>query len=188
MVTYSKKKEKKLDFILQISFLFVAVIGYIITESMLGIISTLCIWFGILILITILRRRRLQKLLLSTGIGQIDFMNRKDFESYLMKFFKEEGYKVTHAPSTDHQGADILLKKEDESIAIFSQPSDKVADVQAIQHVVNALPHYESSQVWAITNYQYNAEATGLALQNNIIVLDREDLLERAISRDLASK
>lgn len=38
--------------------------------------------------------------------------------------------------------------------------------------------------VAAITNYSYNAEAEGLAIQHNIKIFDREDLLERALSRN----
>lgn len=180
MTTYSKKKEKKITFIMQVSFLVVAFAGYFLTDSILGMVSTLFIWFGILILFMLIRKKNVQKLLDETGVGKVDYMDQKEFDQYLLNFFQEEGYKASHAPATNQ--ANLFLKKENESIAIFTQPSNKVLDLFAIQKIIDILPKYKDYQIWVITNFQYNAAATGLALQNNITLLDREDLLERYLS------
>jgi len=180
--TYSKKKEQQITFFMQISFVVAALAGWFIIGSIVGMVSSLLIWFSVLIFITLIRKRRLQKLLDETGVGKIDFMDNKEFERYLMNFFKEENYTVTHTPATFKQGATFILNKDDEAIAVFSHASDRPIDGRAIQQIIQVLPKYQDRKIWAITNYQFNAEAVGLALQNSITPLDREDLLERFLS------
>lgn len=167
---------------MQVSFVIAALAGWFIIGSIIGMISSLLFWFGVLIFITLLRKKRVQRLLDETGVGKVDFMDNKEFEGYLMNFFKEEGYTVTHTPATVKQGANFTLKKENEAIAVFSHASEKAVDGRTIQQIITTLPKYENHKVWAITNYQYTAEAIGLALQNSITPLDREDLLERFLS------
>lgn len=168
---------------MQASFLVVAFAGWFFTKSIAGLIGTVLFWFGVLIFIMLMRKRRTDKLLDQTGVGQIDLMDQKAFEQYIMNFFKEDGYIIKHAPINKSNSATFTMKNGHEAIAIFVYASDKVIDAHAIRQVIAALPKYADQQVWAITNYQFNAEAIGLALQHQITPLDREDLLEKAVQR-----
>lgn len=183
MSTYSKKKEQQITFFMQVSFLIAALAGWFLTKSIGGLVGTLLFWFGLLVFIMLTRKRRKDLLLDQTGVGKVDFMDQKEFEQYLMDFFKGDGYAVKHTPANKAAGATFTMTKRDELVAVFVQASDKVLDLSAIQQIVATLPTYADHQVWAITNYQYNAAAIGLALQNQIVPLDRDDLLEKAVLR-----
>lgn len=184
MANYSKAREQKISFISQISFLVAAFAGWLLTDTLFGMVSVIFFWFIILIVITLLRKQRVQKLFDATGVGKIDFMDQATFEKYLQQYFKEEGYIATLVPQKNKPGADITLKKGEQSIAIFAHATEKIAEANTIQHAVSCMNKYPTSEIWAITNYSYNAEAEGLAIQHNIKILDREDLLERALSRN----
>lgn len=166
---------------MQLSFIVAALVGWFLLKSIIGLVSTLLFWFGVLSFIVLIRRRRVEKLLDATGVGKVDFMNQKQFEKYLMDFFKNEGYTVKHTPSTHTKGATFTMTKNNETVAVFVHASEQAVTAQVIRQIVHALPKYNGQQVWVITNSQYNAEAIGLALQNSITPLDREDLLERAV-------
>lgn len=184
MANYSKAREQKISFISQMSFLIVALGGWWFTDTFFGMASVVFFWFIILIVVTLLRKQRVQKLFDATGVGKIDFMDQATFEKYLQQYFKEEGYIATLVPTKNKPGADVVLKKGDQSIAIFAHATETVADANAMQHAIANMGKYPNSEIWAVTNYRYNAEAEGLAIQHNIKILDREDLLERALSRN----
>lgn len=148
MANYSKAREQKINFISQFSFLVAAFAGWWFTDTLFGMASVIFFWFIILIVVTLLRKQRVQKLFDATGVGKIDFMDQPTFEKYLQQYFKEEGYVATLVPAKNKPGADITLKKGDAAIVIFAHATEKIVDGAAIQHVIANMVKYPSSEIW----------------------------------------
>lgn len=121
--------------------------------------------------------------LLRCGIDAVDRMRGTDFEAYLGLLFQHSGYRVERTPIRGDFGADLILRKGRESIAVQAKRSRAGVGVSAVQEIAAARNHYGTDQAWVVTNSYFTKPACSLARSNRVVLVDRDGLrrlMERA--------
>lgn len=110
--------------------------------------------------------------------NEIKNMSGKNFELFLYKLFKSIGYNVTLTPSSNDQGADLILRKEEQIIAVQAKRYSKPVGNRAVQEIVAAIPYYGATEGWVITTSSYTNSAINLANANNIRLIGWNGLIK----------
>ena len=103
-------------------------------------------------------------------------MTGVEFETFLARILKENGYDVAGTPVTGDQGADLIIKKSGRTIAVQAKGYKGAVGNSAVQEIVGALRFYRADEGWVITNSVFTAAARELADANGIKLLDGADL------------
>ncbi len=115
--------------------------------------------------------------LLRSGIKDIDHMNGFEFEQYLGAMFERAGYKIEYTPVSGDYGADLLLRRGRQYVAVQAKCYRNTVGVVSVQQVIGAKGHYQTNEAWVITNNKFTKNACNLAKSNNVKLFDRGDLL-----------
>lgn len=164
--------KKTFDFSKQISddkFIFIIIISFIFIILLKHIFSYI-------------KNKKLgyknKKKYLKSNIHVIDKMEGIEFENYLKIHFEKKGYQVKITPASNDYGADLILSKYGEKIAVqVKRYKGKIGNT-AIQEVVASLGYYSAKKGMVITNSFFTANAIKLAEANNIELWDRNKLIE----------
>ncbi|CAM4132439.1 restriction endonuclease [Lederbergia lenta] len=105
-------------------------------------------------------------------------MTGKQFEEYLYHLLSKKGYKVRLTKTTGDFGADLLLTSPTgKCIVVQVKRYKKNVGIKAVQEVGTAMPHYQASEAWVVTNSYYTKAACTLAKSNDVHLYNREDLI-----------
>lgn len=126
------------------------------------------------ILFLYLRRRRV---LLSSGIAEIDKMSGTMFEQLLLETFRKSGYGGKTTQEYGDYGADLLLVKDNVKYVVQAKRWNQKVSVKAIQEIVAAIKYYKAHKGMVITNNYYTKNAENLARSNEIELWDRNKLI-----------
>lgn len=118
---------------------------------------------------------------LSIHIDAIDGMSGRDFELYVADIFSILGYEAYLTPETGDQGVDIILKKNDESIAVQTKRYSTAIGNGAVQEVIAGRIFYNCSKGIVITNNFYTRSAHELSVNDGLVELINRDGLEKLI-------
>jgi restriction system protein len=99
-------------------------------------------------------------------------MDGVEFEKYLKTVYEGLGYNVTLTPQTNDKGADLIIEKNSERVAIQAKRYQKNVGTRAIQEIVAAVNYYRASKGVVITNTGFTKSAIQLAKVNNIELMD----------------
>ncbi len=103
-------------------------------------------------------------------------MSGVEFEVYISNLLKESGFIVTGTPKTGDQGADIIVKRNNRTIAIQAKRYKGTVGNKAVQEVVGAIRYYNCDEGWVITDSRFTKSAQDLASKNHIKLIDGSDL------------
>ncbi|WP_233422723.1 restriction endonuclease [Pontibacillus halophilus] len=148
-----------------------------ITMALIGLVIAWIIFMFILSA----KKKRYQKKLRLSGIGDIDKMDGNEFERYLAELFKAQGYNVKVTPGSGDYGADLLLKGEEGIIAIQAKRYSKPVGISAVQELAAAKAYYSAKAGWVVTNSRYTKPAMNLAVPNTIRLIEREELINMIV-------
>ena len=112
-------------------------------------------------------------------IDYIDHMTGEQFELYLTQYFSEHGFKATHTPVSGDYGIDLIIENDFGKIGVQAKCYSQKVTQEAIREVVAGLKHYGLSSGMVITNNYFQPSAIKLAADNNIILWDRDKLIEK---------
>lgn len=148
-------------------------------KGIIGILGCVGVYFGIKYLIHSNKKKRY----LSSALSKVDVMSGEEFEGFLKAHFEKLGYKVKLTPKTADYGADLILTKGKEKIAVQAKRySDKVSN-KAVQEVVGAIPYYDKActgmKGMVITNSYFTANAVTQARACGVTLWDRDDLRKK---------
>lgn len=115
--------------------------------------------------------------LLQAGLDEIDRMDGIQFEKYLGALFTVKGYTVQYTPTTVDYGAGLLLRKENQTIAVQAKRYSSAVGVKAVQEVSGAKGYYRTNEAWVITNNTFTKNACNCAELLNVRLIDRNDLI-----------
>ncbi|WNS79419.1 restriction endonuclease [Domibacillus sp. DTU_2020_1001157_1_SI_ALB_TIR_016] len=115
--------------------------------------------------------------LLQAGLDEIDRMDGIQFEKYLGALFTGKGYTVQYTPATGDYGADLLLCKENRTIAVQAKRYNSAVGVKAVQEVSGAKGYYRTNEAWVITNNTFTKNACNCAERLTVRLIDRSDLI-----------
>jgi restriction system protein len=145
-----------------------------ITIAGITLAFVLAITVGIAFVINSAKEERLRK----SGIRDIDQMDGFQFERYLALLFRSQGYKTTVTSKTGDYGADLILEKNGQKIAVQAKRYSKNVGIEAVQQVYASLAHYGASTAWVVTNRDFTEAAYKLAASNGVRLINREALID----------
>jgi len=113
----------------------------------------------------------------SSGLDS-DFskMSGHDFEGYLANRFKELGYKVERTPTSRDQGADLILEKAGQKIAVQAKHYSQPIGNKAIQEAHAGKGIYECDEAWVVTTSTFTEDAKRAAAKLNVRLIDKFEL------------
>lgn len=111
---------------------------------------------------------------------KIDFlsMSGHQFEFFLGDLFKKMGYKVVNTKLSGDQGADLIIEKFGEKIAVQAKNYNQPVSNGAVQEAVASKSHYNCQNAMVVTTNGYTKSAISLAKSNNVELWDKEKLLK----------
>ena len=118
---------------------------------------------------------------LSIHIDAIDRMSGRDFELYVADVFSILGYEAYLTPETGDQGVDIILKKNNESIAVQTKRYSTSVGNSAVQEIIAGRIFYSCSRSLVITNNFYTKSAYELSVNDGLVELINRNGLEKLI-------
>lgn len=127
-----------------------------------------------------------KKLLLSSDITTIDIMEGYEFEAYLKAMFFYAGFDVTVTQKSRDYGADLLLRKNNETIIVQAKRYNKQVGMKSVQEILGAVNHYGAAEAWVITNNYFSPQAETLAKENGVRLIDRDELV--LMSKEICKK
>ena len=108
---------------------------------------------------------------LKSQMSQIDQMTGVEFEQYLKANFEEHfWFKCYLTPKTNDYGADLILEKNGEKIAIQAKRYKGNVGIAAVQEVIAACSYYGCDRGIVVTNSFFTNQAINLAKESVIAV------------------
>jgi len=113
-----------------------------------------------------------------SGISEIDQMTGRQFEEYVDTLITSQGYSHKYTPTTGDYGADLILKKGQETIFVQAKRYKQTVGVKAVQEVIPAIKMYNATAAWVVTNSTYTKQSLTLAKRNDVRMIDRDELIQ----------
>lgn len=116
-------------------------------------------------------------------IEEIDMMSGIEFEQFICDFFNESGYKCSKTKRTGDQGADLIAIKGEQVLAIQTKCYSSAVGNHAVMEIIAGMAYYKATHGMVITNNLYTKAAIQLASSSNVILWDRQDLIEKVLEK-----
>jgi restriction system protein len=174
----TRKQAKKRSNIVSVCSLvtFIASWYFLKTTFTAAGISAVIVYVGVYIIYEILDFRK-RKILISSGISDIDTMDGFQFEHYLVELFKKYHYKAVRTPDSGDYGADLILKKDGKKIVVQAKRYVNNVGIKAVQEVLGAKSYYKADEGWVVANSNYTKAAIKLAKESNVRLVARAELV-----------
>lgn len=181
----NKKKNVKLsnqELVWIAVFAFVSV--YLFFEALISgklwailiFIAVVC-GIGIYLFWYIKRKKKNKVYKSNTTLTQIDKMTGSEFEEYIGELFEQDGYKVKVTQASKDYGADVILQKDEKTIAVQVKRYNNHVGISAVQEIVSAKREYKADEAWVITNNEaFTQAAIHLAKKNDVKLIARDQL------------
>lgn len=124
------------------------------------------------------KKNKIQKKYIKSGIGLVDKMTGEEFEDFLLAHFIRLGYKGNTTSKTNDYGADLILKKDGQTIVVQAKRWINKVGIEAIQQVIGAREYYKANKCIVICNNYYTQNAINLAESSSVEIWDRKKLLD----------
>nr|WP_289038131.1 restriction endonuclease [uncultured Allobacillus sp.] len=113
-------------------------------------------------------------------IDDVDQMSGKDFEHFLLPIYMSQGYSGEVTRSSGDFGADLILRGFKEVVVVQAKRYDilRKVGISAVNEVVGAAGYYNATKKIVITNSTFTDAAIQTAIRNQVILLDRGDLIK----------
>ncbi|MGG6899126.1 restriction endonuclease, partial [Rhizobium sp. BR 315] len=170
-------KKNNLESFYAIIILSFSMCTYMITNSLTAVIMVAATILVFIIFILFLLNRKKINRLKNSGISDIDQMDGFQFEYYLNELFKSNGYTSQVTKSRGDYGADLILKRDGEVIAVQAKRHSKPVGLKAIQEITAAKGFYRANKAWVVTNNSFTKQAINLASSLDVKLIGREELI-----------
>lgn len=111
-------------------------------------------------------------------IEDVDQLDGIEFEHFISYLFEGMGYSVIVTPASGDQGIDIIVAKQGVRLGVQAKRYITPVTNTAIQEVVAGIGHYNLQKGIVVTNSNYTKSAIELAKSNDVILWDRNKLIE----------
>ena len=111
-----------------------------------------------------------------------------EFENYLVGLFKYHGYGVETTAVTGDYGADLILSKDQQRIALQAKCYQGSVGVSAVQQALSGMAYYRCHSAWVVTTGKYTSNAVELAKQSNVRLIGRNELAELIVQMHNTAK
>lgn len=153
-------------------------------ESTEGTLISLTSIIGLMTLqIIYYRRKRIDQQnyvskLQASDMAAVDVMTGREFELYLEVLFQTLGYGAEQLPTSKDFGADLILVSGDKRIALQAKRYKANVGNRAVQMILGAKSYYGCQEAWIVTNSFYTKAAIQMATKTNVVLVDRNGLLD----------
>jgi restriction system protein len=120
--------------------------------------------------------------LVRSGIADVDQMDGRTFEEFLVTLFRRLGYAVEHTGRRGDYGADLVIAKQGKRTVVQAKRSARSVGVKAVQEVATAKAPYRCTGALVVTNSRFSRQARTLASANNVVLWDRDALIDRLLA------
>jgi hypothetical protein len=118
-----------------------------------------------------------------TTASEFKDLSGVEFEAYLAKVLKEQGFEdIRGTATTGDQGADLIAKRGGQTIVIQAKRYRGSVGNRAVQEVVGAINFYGADEGWVITSGTFTTSAKALAQKNNVKLIDGHALRNRKLT------
>ena len=114
----------------------------------------------------------------TSDMSSVDGMTGRQFELYLEVLFQSLGYGVEQLPTSTDYGADLILVTGDKRIALQAKRYKANVGNRAVQMILGAKSYYGCQEAWIVTNSFYTKAAIQMATKTNVVLVDRNGLLD----------
>lgn len=111
-------------------------------------------------------------------IEYVDLMDGQEFEIFLADLFQRLGYRIEITKKTGDQGVDLIIYKNNQSVAVQAKKYSTTVGNFAIQQVVAGQQYYDTDKTIVVTNNYFTKSCIELAQSTNTILWDRDKLDE----------
>jgi Holliday junction resolvasome RuvABC ATP-dependent DNA helicase subunit len=115
--------------------------------------------------------------------SSLSSMTATAFEEFILNLFGELGYRVEKTLGTGDDGIDLLLRKNNQSIAVQCQPWDAPIGEPTVQNFHAALMGTAAQSGYLVTTGTFTSRAYSFAQGKPIQLLDLEALTDLAAGR-----
>lgn len=128
-----------------------------------------------------LRRQRLEHEAWQRAHGharaeELDRLSGPEFESYLAGLFRAQGYTVELTPVSGDYGADLILVKNGQRIAVQAKRYAGSVGVAAVQEALSGQAYYQCDTAWVVTTGAFTTNAVELAKKSGVKLIGRSDI------------
>lgn len=156
---------------------------FIYTQSLPATIAVFILLFAALMSIAKSIQFKKRQRLSQSGILQVDQMSGAEFEEFLRLRYLEEGYTVRKTPYSGDYGADLILQKGTQKIAVQAKRYKSNVGIKAVQEISAAKQHYGANEAWVVTNSFFTKAAAELAKSNQVKLVNRDQLMEILLAK-----
>lgn len=114
----------------------------------------------------------------SEKLAELAKMDDLQFEHYMARLFALQGYEVRYTPVENDCGADLVISRGNETIAVRCLLGSGVLDKDAVESALGAMRHYSVHKVMIVTNMMFSAQAIRFARKTPVVLVDRPALIE----------
>lgn len=127
--------------------------------------------------------REFKKLVkLKQSSEEIDTMSWSEFEMFVAKWLKHEGYSNVRITEHYDLGVDIVAEKDSITWGVQVKHYRNFVGINAVRQVVPALNLYKCDRAMVVTNSYFSRPAKELAVSLNCVLVEREQLRKSPVS------
>jgi restriction system protein len=112
----------------------------------------------------------------SMQLKEIDKLSGIAFEQFLQGLFQRMGYQVKTTATSGDFGADLVLTKNNERIAIQAKRWQGLVGVGAVQEALSGKSYYHCESAWVVTTSNFTTQAIQLAKKAEVKLINRKEL------------
>lgn len=140
----------------------------------LGLITAIIIVSAIALLRLVHRIKRWK---INPSIAVVDAMSGLEFEKYVARHLRTQGYERVRLTEKYDYGIDIIAVKNGVTWGIQVKRNSGLVKANAVRQAVTALRKYQCDRAMVVTNSEFSRVAIELARCNECVLVDRSELL-----------
>ena len=108
--------------------------------------------------------------------SDLDQLSGVEFEYFLAGLYRSQGFKAEVTPTSGDYGADLILSKEGQRIAVQAKRYMGSVGVSAVQEALSGQAYYQCQESWVITTGTFTANALELAKKSGVKMIGRSEI------------
>ncbi len=108
--------------------------------------------------------------------AELDQLSGVEFEEFLAGLFRAQGYTAELTPTSGDYGADLILSKGGQRIAVQAKRYTGSVGVQAVQEALSGQAYYQCHAAWVISTGTFTANALELAEKSGVKMIGRSEI------------
>ena len=112
----------------------------------------------------------------SAQAAELDQLSGVEFEEFLAGLFRAQGYAAELTPTSGDYGADLILSKDGQRIAVQAKRYVGSVGVAAVQEALSGQAYYQCHTAWVITTGAFTPNALELAQISGVKMIGRSEI------------